>query len=256
MKMKKIVVLSAVLVAGVVFAQTAKPKGKPVQGDSMLVQMGGRHVRPGSQKGKIAVIDTQSRVPADEFKNTIAMLVKETKLNIVYEQANKADTETLKAASKADIAIVIVDDAKTPALLAAPEDCWAVMNVAKMDKNLKTDAAKKKFYVSRCGKELTRAFALVCGGMSSQYPGNVMNYARQQDVDLVTNGLPVDQREAYIRYLSAIDVTPAKEVFYEVACQEGWAPKPKDKYQQEIWDDVHALPEKPIKIKYDPKKGK
>lgn len=257
--MKKLIVMSVVIAAGVVFADVkpaAQPQGKRVKGDSMLVQMGGRHVRPGSQKGKIAVIDTQSKVAGAEFENVVAMLMKETKLNIVYEKAEKGETAALKAASKADIAIVIVDDATTPALLVAPEDFWAVMNVAKMDKNLKTDAAKAKFYVSRCGKELTRAFSLVCGGGSSSFPGNVMNCAKQEDVDLITNGMPVDRRDAYIRYLQPIGITPAKEVFYEVACQEGWAPKPTDKYQQEIWDEVHAMPEKPIKIKFDPKRDK
>ena len=258
--MKTAVTLSLALIAGLAFAQdnaAASQQPKTEKGPSILVRMGGRHIRPGSQKGKIAVIDTQTKVAGDAFKEVVAMMAKETKLNVVYEKAEKGEVAALKANSKADVAVVIVDDAATPSLLVAPEDLWAVMNVAKMDKNLNSDAAKAKFYVPRCARELMRALSLVCGGGSSDYPRNVMNYAKQEDVDLaIENAIPVDRRDAYLQYLAPIGVTPAKWVPYETACREGWAPKPTDKYQQEIWDEVRAIPEKPIKIKFDPKRDK
>jgi len=51
-------------------------------------------------------------------------------------------------------------------------------------------------------------------------------------------------------------VMPARKGTYESACQEGWADEPKDKYQQAIWDKVHAIPKNPMKIEFDPKKGR
>jgi hypothetical protein len=39
-------------------------------------------------------------------------------------------------------------------------------------------------------------------------------------------------------------------------CQEGWAPPPTNEYQRAIWNDVHKIPEKPMKIDFDPAKGK
>ena len=43
---------------------------------------------------------------------------------------------------------------------------------------------------------------------------------------------------------------------YRQACQEGWAPAPKNDEQKAIWNQVHAIPDKPIKIEFDPKRGK
>jgi len=40
------------------------------------------------------------------------------------------------------------------------------------------------------------------------------------------------------------------------ACQEGWAPAPTNDIQKAIWNEVRQLPAKPIKIEFDPAKGK
>jgi len=38
--------------------------------------------------------------------------------------------------------------------------------------------------------------------------------------------------------------------------EEGWAPAPTNEYQKIVWDKVHAIPQKPMKIEFDPKKGR
>ena len=43
---------------------------------------------------------------------------------------------------------------------------------------------------------------------------------------------------------------------YRVAVQEGWAAQPTNEYQRAVWDEVRHIPEKPIRIEFDPKKGK
>ena len=217
-----------------------------------IATIGGLHVQPGSQKGKIAIIDTQTRIPSATFTNVIAMLKRDTQYNIAYERAEKGEPQTLKEKSGANVAVVILDDEDALSLLVAPEDFWAAMNVAKVARGL--DAEKS---ASRCAKELIRAFSLVCGGGGSTFPGNVMNCAKIEDVDKITvHGLPMDRRNCYVGFLESIGVTPAKLAFYEDACWQGWAPKPKDKYQQAIWDEVHSAPAEPVKIKFDPKQGK
>ena len=51
-------------------------------------------------------------------------------------------------------------------------------------------------------------------------------------------------------------VTPARKGIYEAACQQGWAPAPTNDIQKAIWDKVHAVPATPMKIEFDPKKGR
>jgi len=51
-------------------------------------------------------------------------------------------------------------------------------------------------------------------------------------------------------------VRPVYRASYAAACQEGWAPPPTNEYQRAIWNDVHKIPEKPMKIDFDPAKGK
>ena len=47
-----------------------------------------------------------------------------------------------------------------------------------------------------------------------------------------------------------------RSVPYSRACREGWAPPPTNDVQRTIWKQVHAVPDKPIKIEFDPKKDK
>ena len=48
----------------------------------------------------------------------------------------------------------------------------------------------------------------------------------------------------------------AKFTTYKQACREGWAPPPTNDVQKAIWDQVRQMPAKPIKIEFDPAKGK
>lgn len=52
------------------------------------------------------------------------------------------------------------------------------------------------------------------------------------------------------------DVRPYRVAKYSEACQEGWAPPPTNEFQKAIWDKVHAIPDKPMTIEFDPKKDK
>ena len=51
-------------------------------------------------------------------------------------------------------------------------------------------------------------------------------------------------------------ITRERRVPYRVAVQEGWAAQPTNDYQKAIWQEIHAIPDKPITIEFDPKKDK
>lgn len=217
---------------------------------------GGIVVKPGSQKGKIVFVNTQKRLKAADIDAVIGTLVDDLSLNIVQEASAPGAPSELRVAHGATVAIIVVDDVKTPTLLVAPEDRWAVVNVAKVADDLKSDRAREKFFASRSRKELMRAFSMLCGGASSQFPGNVMNQATMAGLDFCAERYPVDMLDHYKRYLGELGVTKRIETTYKKACREGWAPAPTNDVQKAIWDKVHQLPTEPIKINPETKKVK
>ena len=53
-----------------------------------------------------------------------------------------------------------------------------------------------------------------------------------------------------------LDLPILRPTTYAAACRMGWAPPPTNDIQRVIWDKVHAVPAKPMKIEFDPKTGK
>ena len=262
------VIAAAVLAAVAAFAVAtadAEPK-MPAPGEKIKVhhmtpemreklkqRLSTRIEKPGSRKGKVAFIDTRSK-PCEELRSLVAAYAELTRLNLVFETAAPGDPVALKTASGADVAVVLTEDDATPAMLAAVEDGWAVVNTRRLGRSLATEEAKAKFFEARCAKEAMRAFAAVSGGLSSQYPGNIMGIRKIEDLDLVEPHLPMDKVQAIIGYLESRGVTPTIIAHYRQACQQGWAPAPTNDVQKAIWDKVHAMPTEPIKIKPEEKK--
>ena len=80
---------------------------------------------------------------------------------------------------------------------------------------------------------------------------NLDQLDRQED-----NRLSVDVIARLEQSLANAGVTPAQMSTYLAACKQGWAPAPTNDVQKAIWDKVHAVPATPMKIEFDPKKGR
>ena len=231
-------------------------KGKtltPEKKAEILSRSGGRVVKPNTQRGKIVFINTQKEVSSKAFKDLAIGYSHVSGYNFVCEESEFADPEILKAKCAADVAIIIVADDKKPAMLAAIEDQWAVVNVRKLLSGLADDAARTKFWPGRCQKEVLRAFIAVSGGLTSDYPNNILSVEKLSDLDLYGAFIPADAMRGIRKTLGAIGVTPVVKASYKNACQQGWAPPPTNDVQKAIWDKVHTIPTKPIKIEFDPK---
>ena len=213
---------------------------------------GGELVKPGTQKGEISIVDCQSAVDKGVLDEAISYLIKETRFNIV----RRAGTFSLPKPSLAgDFSIFVVDDASLPTMLLAPEDKWAVLNVATLKEGR---GAQTAFLKARVLKEMSRTFAGLCGGISSNYPDslttgiyNLNQLDRQED-----NRLSVDVIGRFAPSLANAGLTPAEIHSYRAACKQGWAPAPTNDVQKAIWEETRKLPEKPLQIKFDPKKGR
>ena len=211
--------------------------------------------RPNSSKGVIVFADTQSEMNSSNITIAIQHLKEHlSRYNFRIEKSVRDEPLRLKGKFNANIIVVIVADDYTPALLSAPDECWAVVNVKRLKEKLNNEFAVKKFFESRCRKQIMRAFACAAGGMGSSFPGNIMSVSNIPDLDLCEEFMPFDKISVFKRHMSAVGVLPAKYVSYRKACQEGWAPAPTNEYQKAIWEKVHAMPTAPLKIKPETKK--
>ena len=199
---------------------------------------------PDSQKGRVTFANRQTRLAESEIASACETIEKATKCKAV-----------IGTSEGAKVLIEVIDDLTSPIMTAYPEDYKAVVNVGKLDKNLKGKALER-FYPSRCRKELLRAFCFACGAGGSQYPNNIMAIGDITELDLYDEFIPGDTASTCELRLAKVGVTPIRFATYAKACREGWAPSPTNDQQRAIWDKIHQIPDKPMTIEFDPKRDK
>jgi hypothetical protein len=200
----------------------------------------------GKAEGKMVEIVNRQNIVSQELLDAIALEIKfHTLLPISFVNAKS---------SKAGIVVELVDSDNEPTILSAPEGAWAKLNIANLKKD-NPDAVKLK---NRTSKQLWRTIASAMGiGVSSYQPCLMRNIATLKDLDRCKLERP---GPATLNTISEsanfFGITPLKVGSYLKACQEGWAPAPTNDIQKAIWDKVHATPKNPMKIEFDPKKGR
>jgi hypothetical protein len=230
-------------------AKTKLPRGMKRYGGIIQV--------PNSQKGKIVIVNAQRKLPLsniragmDEFAQTLKFRVEFVDGEPTTSEKASADMEKIGA----DVAVFIQENPESKVtILSAPEQRWTILNASAIN----ADARSDEFAAARIRKELMRGFLCAAGTMNSQYQGSIMAAIREpKDLDKMLEAAPVDAIQRAIESLKVYDVTPQEMSTYKKACQEGWAPAPTNEYQKAVWDKVHAAPKNPMKIEFDPKKGR
>jgi len=227
--------------------------------------LGPKVIKPNSMKGTIAVLSAQQRVPLTDFETAISSLQKPSRFNVAIKTVAApavCDCKTfqhMKATAAAEVAVIVIDNPDYPVMIAAPEDQWAVVNVAKLEQGLpEGDAIRKRMLAGRTRREVARALAHACGGIGSMFENNMMDAVKIDELDTVNEFIPVDVMNRLTTYLEKIGVTPAYEKYYYFACKEGWAQTPTNDIEKAIWnrvkDQKERGPTNPILIK--PKKAK
>ena len=242
--MKKIVVCSAVAIASVSFAQMYHPMTERI-----LKITGGRLEKPGTQKGEIVYVNCQESAKKEWILEGIDHMVQMTHIKLSLREGR---FEFPPPDPVGNLCIYIVDNPKYPMTLIAPEARWALVNVCP----LKAD--KEAFFKARVLKQMSRTFAALCGAGKSAGSGTLTDpITKAEDLDTHTKDtLPLDVLVRLPNYLAPLGVTPAQVFTYINACKQGWAPQPTNDVQKAIWDKVHAIPSKPIKIEYNEKRDK
>ena len=153
--------------------------------------------------------------------------------------------------------VVLVDEIageRKTGVLAAPEDGWAKLAVGRLVADKPDDALRQK----RLRLELLRAGAMSVGlGVSMFQPCLMARVSSLSDIDAIRMGRFCPEAENnFDESAKRLGLGRAIVKGYYTACQEGWAPAPTNDVQKAIWDKVHEVPAKPMKIEFDPKKGK
>ena len=207
---------------------------------------GGVVIKPGSQQGHVLIANTQKRVRSDVLELTSMQLAQELRIDVkvgtVNEDVTPKSAEKMVSAMKAQLTLFIVDHFDdTTSLLIAPENRWGMVNVAPL-----AVGATNEVLAERIRKEISRAFAMLAGAMTSQYQASILSPIFQPEAldKKYELRLPYDVQSRVISSLPSFGITPYIQSNYRKACQEGWAPSPTNEFQKAIFEQIKAEKER------------
>jgi len=237
------------------FASDMETSKLAIARESMYRQTGG-FVEQKSE-GKILIINCQKKVSEDMIIERMNHFYDSTHYRLSLHSIPSfscKDAPNIIKSFNAVSAVFILDDENLPFSLIALEESWGLLNVSHF---IQPDT-DKKVIEKRFKKAFVRTAGMTFGGILPQHKG-IKNPPVVDGVSLEKypmNGYGVDGIQAITKLLTAKGITKSRRTVYIVACREGWAPAPTNDIQKAIWDKVHAAPKNPIKIEFDPKKGR
>ena len=246
------------------FSQAITPTGPtPVEGTGKIVYNKQGKPSPfvrGVGKGKVAVINCQNKVKPDIIDRAIDYFKNMTHVNIV--QVKCLENWSLDSASKilldtnSEAAIFVVDDNSLPTTLTIGGANWGVANVARIAVSYSDDLVLEK----RFKKVFARTFGYSFGaGDATPMMGSMIPLKEDtiEEIDNIPDPSFTPQGTIAIKnHLMLLGIYGERLATYRKACEEGWAPEPINEAQSNIWNKVHAIPANPMKIEFDPKKGR
>ena len=244
------IVFFAALVAGLVVAeeQKARPKLTPEErAERRYRRYGGEITKP--IVGNYAAIVNPGRVKVGDVAAAVAS-IKELLAFPFKSVASAAECD-----GKAVMRIELVSEDAPDVLTIYPERPGAKINV----RPLRADSPSDGVFLARFKKEMWRAFAyaLGAGNSASMFASVMKPVVSLEDLDrLQTENAAPDGFNQMLEMARKIKFERQEVYTYRQACIDGWAPPPTNDVQKAIWDKVHAVPATPMKIEYDPKKGR
>ena len=169
--------------------------------------------------------------------------------------AGDALAEGRAAARESCGVVMLVDGAEdAPLVTAYPEERLALVNMTALSKGAGGSGVRQ----DRVEKLAWRAIGHLVGcGAPDGYTCVMKPVRNMAELDAMPNKFIHPATFFKARpYFDMCGVTPARKGTYESACQQGWAPAPTNDVQKAIWEKVHAVPATPMKIEFDPKKGR
>lgn len=213
---------------------------------------GGVLVRPAT--GRMACLSTQKRYSDAELTPLLKLLGGQIRFPIELQKGPAFNMATAGADARkagAVVGIYLVEDPALPMTLVAMEDRWAMINVAKVA----SPTASQKVNAKRLQRAFSRTLKALFSSVSTVRGSRAVTSGA--DLDGITAD-PIDGQTLFniVNGLPSVGLTPERITTYKRACEEGWAPAPTNEFQKAVWDKVHQMPSKPIKIKPETKKVK
>lgn len=257
--MKKLLIVALALSSAALYAiertpeQVAQIKAKRA---AALAAKGGLVSK--SYSGNFArIVSTQKKVDIDLIKRAAKTMKRGVNFGIEVSEMPRgecalSDVEKAMKLPATGAVLLVVDDDKTPSLLAAPENAWAILNVH----NLDSDFPPSEVYEARVVKELNRGLASAFNaGQSMNKPCVMDPVFKPSDLDkLKMLGFGPEVMSKMIDTAKLRGIHSSRTATYLQAVLEGWAPAPTNDVQKAIWNEAHQLPTAPLKIKPEEKK--
>ena len=227
--------------------------------DERVLRKTGGFVETTARGTSVAVVDAREKPAgaAIQFKDVFGSL---SKTNVEIERSPLKAGESafekarsIIAAGKTGYVVVIIDNGTDGGVAVYPEERIAIVNAGKYA--VAGDPLKTE---TRIHKEIWRALGFVAGIGYAPFKNDVLQSVHSaQELDDLTYQVmqPMNFQKMYSD-LGKFGISRARRVPYHIAVQEGWASPPTNDVQKAIWKRVHAIPDKPIKIEYDPKRDK
>ena len=221
----------------------SKPKLTPEQREERKYRHFGGHIYQPVKSRVVSILDEQSIVERD----AIERIASEMQSMLMIPVA-------VNASSNVAVRIRLRADEKAAPLVIMPDNAIAIVDV----KALSVDKPAMPLLETRLSKEIWRGLVYVLGGGNTYVQNCVMKQVSSlKGLDAIPSRTACP--DAYLRIAEsarASGLNPLRRVTYRQACKEGWAPQPTNDVQKTIWEEIHAIPDKPITIEYDPKKDK
>lgn len=139
-----------------------------------------------------------------------------------------------------------------PVMSTFPENRIALVNITPIVAGVDREKG-----LSRIEKELWRAVAYLAGNVFSTMPSVMRPVFAPSDLDglecRTINPMEANMINTVARNFGLARI---QRTTYRSALRQGWAPPPTNEFQKAIWEKEHAVPKNPMKIEFDPKKGK
>lgn len=206
------------------------------------IEKAGGMIRAPASGSYIVVLNNQKRISAETLRNVSDEI--EKVLSFCVSLETKSSLAPIKDAvnrlsdTNAAVVVIIADMPDQPSLLIAPENRWALVNVAA----LSVDGPGDKLLTERVTKEIWRAVAYVLGAADSLSDICVMKSVHNvRDLDQLKTQIccPEPMNKIFLT-ASKLKLSPIRNATYRIACMQGWAPMPTNEIQKAIWEEVKA----------------
>ena len=230
-------------------AQPKKRRMTPALIQKARIEKAGGLVTIPARDPGVCFANSQKRVGVEVMENITRQMTDLLHISVFVKEEKYSDVTALTAAkplSAHGAIIAVAEMPGLPALLVAPDADWAVINMSA----LAGDNPTKEQLEARLVKEMWKAFGQVLGSGWSMTQGCIMKRTPSNaSLDALfgkTIG-PEALRNIYGNTAS-MKFSKGGRCTYEQACQQGWAAAPTNDIQKAVWERVHAIPDKPLKI--------